>query len=499
MTTLDVTRTPNSRVFVIEDGAGPANAPQYLGAARAGGLDFSLGDVTPLRAPSPNRFGEFDVIDVVRGTEGLPTLPIDMYLDKDLSTFLAIANKKCPIDVHVNFGDCEQPDDFDGGYSRKFVIELAHPTNYSTTELGTISDDGDQPITETLNVSGERVYQVKLLVGEELAGTELTDEVVDVLIPDRLTCGACGVPSDGCQVMFALQGPVAGSPGLPSELIYSQDGGDTWAETNITTLGLAEAGSAMASVGLNIVVISNASDSLHYAPLADILAGTEAWAEVTTGFNVSGSPNAISSVSNTKTWIAGDGGYIYFSDDVTAGVVEQHSGTLTSENLNAIHALNARDVVAVGANNAVLVTSNGGDTWSLVTGPAAGVAINTVFMRSTLEWVVGLANGTLYYTRNGGTSWTAKAFNGSGAGQVRDVLFTSRNVGYMAHDTAAPAGRILRTTNGGHTWQVLPEAQGLTIPANDRVNALAVCEDVNICLGGGLGDNGTDGFLVKFA
>jgi photosystem II stability/assembly factor-like uncharacterized protein len=296
-------------------------------------------------------------------------------------------------------------------------------------------------------------------------------------------------------------GPVAGSPGLPSEIIFSQDGGDTWAETSVATLALGEAGSAFEAVGLNITVVSNDSGSLHFAPLADILTGDEVWTEVATGFNGSGPPNALSSVGSSRTWIVGDGGYIYFTDDITAGVTEQHSGTLTSANLSAVHALNARDAVVVGASNAVLKTVNAGVTWTLITGPAVGITLNTVFMRSTLEWFVGTAGGELYYTLDGGVTWTAKAFNGSGTGNVADVKFATRNIGYMAHATAAVAGRILRTTNGGHTWQVLPEAQGLTIPANDRVNALATCEDanVNFVLGGGLADDATDGFLVKFA
>jgi photosystem II stability/assembly factor-like uncharacterized protein len=69
----------------------------------------------------------------------------------------------------------------------------------------------------------------------------------------------------------------------------------------------------------------------------------------------------------------------------------------------------------------------------------------------------------------------------------------------MAHDTATPAGRVLRTVDGGQSWYVLPEGAG-TIPANDTINAIAACgEDVNVVYTGGLADNATDGILVKGA
>jgi hypothetical protein len=81
---------------------------------------------------------------------------------------------------------------------------------------------------------------------------------------------------------------------------------------------------------------------------------------------------------------------------------------------------------------------------------------------------------------------------------VRHIVFSSPSVGYLAHSTTAPAGRILRTINGGFSWYVLPEASGFSIPANDYVAKLAPCEnEVNLIYGGGLAGNETDGFLVK--
>ena len=66
----------------------------------------------------------------------------------------------------------------------------------------------------------------------------------------------------------------------------------------------------------------------------------------------------------------------------------------------------------------------------------------------------------------------------------------------MSHTTIAPAGRLLRTYDGGYSWIVLPEATGV-IPANDRLNAIATCPiDANIVVGVGLADLTADGIIV---
>lgn len=491
-------RTPFSRVFTIENRAGPANVPVYEGLSRAMGISFPQGDVTPVYNPSESQYGKFDVVDKIRGARGLPTLPIQFRMERDLSEVLEKVNRECDWDIQIHFGDCQDPTDFNE-FNGILVLEAAASTSYDTSELGALDSSQDAVIEENVPFTGEFLYIVRPVNPEELAATEVTDEIIDIVICDAVTCGACGLPRDGCQRVFALTTGTAGSPGLAAELLFTSDGGATWGETDITTLGLGVAPSAMTCVGTNLVVVSNASDSLHYAPIVDILNGVEVWTEVTAGFVAAGSPNAIFSLSRTQTWIVGDGGYVYFSDDITVGVTVQTAGTVTAQDFNAIHGIGKNDLLAVGAANALVVTSNGGETWSLVVGPAVGVALNTVWMRSELEWFIGDAGGDLWYTRDGGTNWTQKAFAGDGAGQVRHITFATPTVGYMAHDTAAPLGRILRTVDGGYSWIVQPPS-GLTFPVNDQINKIAACRDnVNIAFGGGLGDNAADGFIVKLA
>lgn len=491
-------RTPFSRLFTIEDRAGPANAPVYQGFGRAQSPSWDGGDLTSIEAPSEDQYGLFDIIDTIRGAQGLPQLPIQVRYTQDLSEMLRLFRKRCPIDAQVHMGECRNPTDFNGGWHKVAVLEGAILTSYGADELGALVSGEDAVINENIPLTGLNYYEIGRLLPAELGAAEIVQEIVDVEICDSRQCGECGLPSDGCQVVFALTLTAGGSPGLPGELIFSQDGGTTLGETNVTTLGIADDPSAMDCVGTRLIIVSNASCSLHYATIANILAGTEAWVEMAVGFQCpAGAPNAIWSAGALHTFIVGDGGYIYFTADPTASVTVQDAGVVTAQNLAAVHGIDERNVVAVGESNAVVVTENGGETWTLVVGPIPAVDLTAVWMRSELEWFVGDIQGSLWYTRDAGATWTAKAFPGSGAGVVRDIKFSTPTVGYLAHSIVGPAGRILRTIDGGYSWYVLPEAT-TTFPANDYVSSLAVCEeDPNVVFGGGLADDGTDGFFVK--
>ena len=500
MATRNLQKASQTRLFLIEDRAGPANAPEYQTLSRSLGVSWAQGDLTPIRIPDPDAYGKFITVELQRGQEGLPTLSIESRLTRDQSRLLSLVRKGCAFDVQLHAGVCEDPRDFNGGWEKIYILEGALATSYDTTELGALDSDQDVPVNETVALSGLDYYEIKRLQAAAIASSEIVQEIVGVAICDSAQCGECGITSDGCQKVFAVTLSSGGSPGLAAEVIYSEDAGATIGQTNITTLAANENPNDLSCVGINLVVVSEDSESLHYASIADVLNGEETWSEVTSGFVATKGPLAIYSLSAVLTWIAAEGGYIYFTEDATSSVDVQTAGGVTTEDLNDIMAFDESNVLAVGNNNAVLFTTDGGATWSSVTGPAVGVNLNACWMKSAIEWFVASAAGVLYYTRNSGGSWATKGFPGSGAGAVHDIQFATGAVGYMAHATAAGVGRILRTLDGGFSWYVLPEQAGFSLPDNDRINAIAACsEDPNVAFGGGLGANATDGILIKLA
>ena len=173
------------------------------------------------------------------------------------------------------------------------------------------------------------------------------------------------------------------------------------------------------------------------------------------------------------------------------------AGAATPVKLNAVDAISEDFAVAVGNDGGVVFTSDGASFAATTTSPVGvGVNLTTVGVVDENYWLVGTSNGRLYYTFNQGKSWTLKGFPGSGTGIVWDIAVATRSVIYLAHSTTAPAGRILRSFDGGYSWNLTPEGTAV-LPANDHVAALAVCEfDANLVIGGGLADDATDGFIV---
>lgn len=495
-------KNSQTRVFTLEGGSGPGAVAQYQGRARALAPDHAGGDFTPIRAPSRNRYGDFDIIAKIRAQPGLPTLGLELNSTRSRSVMHTLFLKRCDVDVQVHMGECQDPTDF-LSYDAILVLEAAQPTNWGATELGTFEEEA--LVRETLPFSGENMYYIVPVRETPTAATAIQQEVVGVAVIDGVSCGQCGAPSDGASVIFAVTVSEGGSPGLPGEVIFTQDAGSTVGSTIVTTLGANEDASDLAGVGTNVVVISAEDNALHYAPVQDILLEQEAWTRVATGFVALKLPNRIFSLGRTFTWIAADDGYIYFSSDITAGVTPQTDGSVTVEDLVDIHGVDELNLIAVGDSNAVLVTTNGGNVWSSVTGPAPAVNLTACVMRSAREWIVGDAGGNLWYTRDGGLSWTAKAFTGSGSGTINALAFATRSVGFMAH-TLNGKGWVLRTVDGGASWTRVPDGGNISsFTDNDRINRLAVApsapDDIraNVVWAAGLGADAADGILLKIA
>jgi len=165
---------------------------------------WSLGDRTPVREPDPTRYGAFRIVDAIKGEAGLVTLSVEAMYGFDPSEFLRMGRRGCPLDVQVHFGQCQDPRDFNAGWDKVFVLEGADIGNWGTNDMGALQQGEESTVLESIDFNALDAYEIKPLLFAELGEAEIIGEVMAVSICDAVSCGECGIPSTGCQVVFAI-------------------------------------------------------------------------------------------------------------------------------------------------------------------------------------------------------------------------------------------------------------------------------------------------------
>jgi len=478
-------QTGHGRVFLQDGGANPGNQMVYMELARMAGFTEPRGDMSKVEIPSNRAYNQFESIDETVGEDGVVTTSISALLSADN----LILRANCKVHAQVHYGLCEDPMDSNGGWSLIFDYPRARFTSRSSDDQTALNSSQRAQILITGDISAPYMTVLKPMTIGESGASAVARKIVDVRVRDYVSCGDCGYESDGDKRIFAVaEASGLASPGLAAELLYTDDGGSTWTENDISTLSGSEQPAAVELVGQLVVVPSNESESIHYADLSDL----SSWSEVTTGFVGSAGPNDIFAISATRSWLVGDGGYVYLMTSPANGVTVQSAGDVTSENLNAVHADSSRNVVAVGDNGAIIKTTNGGTTWALVTSPTV-YNINTVWMRSQYVWLIGDDGGYVWYTRDAGSTWAEAQFPMRGQGEVYDISFARRNdspYGFMVatktftEDMGEALGYIFRTIDGGDTWYQLPDVEAVT-PFNRGLLACSAGRSGNFVVAGG--------------
>lgn len=492
---ISLAKSSQFRVFVQQAGSSPVNPYVYVGCLSLGGFQQDLGTGDPIYCPSSEVRGAYDIVDTTAPPPALPTTDFTQHMGRNLQDFWwDLRRRRCKFNMAVVGSNCASPDDIND-FQSKILVKSVALTAFNTGAFNTTDADAVIDLTGSLLIGSFDRF-LPMTFGEK-ADTSVFAEALDGIFADKIQCGDCGDPSDGAQKLYVLTSTIAASPALSSQLVHSKNGGSTWATDDITTL-TTKAGSALANVGTRIVVVSNADLAHHYKTQAALDANTAgSWSRVSSGYVTAKGPNAIYSKSPSETYIAANGGYIYFMSNPTAAVTVLTDGSVTVQNLNDIRG-KGRTIVAVGASNAVVLSENGGSTWSLVTGPAVGIALKTIEVVTPSIWFVGTANGKLFYTTNKGVSWTENTPD-SAITVVDKIRFVDELVGYMAVETSGTP-RIYRTSDNGYSWFYDQSYVGGVPSTATRYNfVIPAPKNYNVVLAGGLKSIGTDGILAMGA
>ena len=128
------------------------------------------------------------------------------------------------------------------------------------------------------------------------------------------------------------------------------------------------------------------------------------------------------------------------------------------------------------AENKILGTSDGGQTWALqYTHPQGGTIWSLFPLDDQTVYAVG-EYGLIAYSADGGASWTAQSSPTSNF--LFGIYFSDAATGWICGDY----GVVLKTTNGGTTWNTR------STPTSSRMYDIVFADGVN---GWAVGQNGT--------
>lgn len=504
----DVVKQGSKRVFIQPGGPGPTNPVKYTGIdsqylSFTGSKRPIRGGVDPINTADPLNPSQWIQVGQKTSAPGLPTGTLE--LQEKVGTLpISFDDLICPNSIYVTHGPCTDPSTFDywSGYLEIWAAGLA--TDVDTKDR--TSFENDDAVMDSISYTFRRAYAVgSLTVGEQAAAT-ITREIIDVAIAPNRQCGDCGVTNNGFKWMYAIHKENSGV--AAAQAAYSVDGGVTWTLQTITGMANTEIPSAIAVVGNLLVILSPtgqaATQSSYYYTTINQVTGvpSSSWTEVNTGFVVAGEARDMFVLSPREVFFVGDGGYIYKSTDIPSGVSVVSAGGVVATDLLRVTG-SKEQVVAVGASGKVLVSNNRGVTFSVTTADPSANSNQAVGIRNVNEFWVGDGSGGLYYTVDGGASWTAKSLSGVTLAGVQDILWATPDVGYILATIAGPLGRVFATANGGYTFvnSANQNSRILNVPAAlQRANRIAVPETglsskVNNVLIGGLGA-ATDGVVL---
>jgi len=501
------------RTFVEYGGSSPENPLQFADIDTqymlVGSVEDPItGDISPVWGRDPRNADRFRRLGNSLTPPDLPTFTVtfmerlgtvpEQFMDIGCATF------------YLPVGNCTDLSDINNGpTSSMTILSNAKARTRSMNDRSTLADT-DDPLKDDLEWTADDIYTVGALSFGEKGGVQISREVVDAVWGVKGNCLTCTRGKDYVSWGYAItKSSGAGSPGLPSEVQYTLDGTTTWIDVNISNMGATEDPVAIDIVGDKLVVLSRTAGSAtlggYYYTTIDSDTGIPGavWTKVIAGFEANKQPNDLF-VQGHRTYFAADGGYVYYAANIESGVTVLSAGDATTSDLLRIHG-DGQHLVAVGKASTIIRSQNGGATWGTPAASVSAIAldIGALWVSGAKGiWVGTLASGRVFWTRNGGKTWTQVSFAGAGAGNVRDIVAPTEECITFAYDNNDPTAYLYSSRDAGNTF-VSGGVWTLDLPVFDRTNRIAIPQGpsaktmTNYMLLAGLGGNGVDGILVK--
>lgn len=450
-----------SHHFVSGEGAlwaqrdGPNTVPVYLGCHQLGDVDQPEGDLELIYCPDESGPSRFKTVGSLQGAAGAITTSVTTDVTDELDE---LERTKCPFTLFVHMSKSGRKDVFTN-FDRTFVFTNVRITSRGLTNLTARTPDDNARSEQTFDLSAEQLLRLVTPSVNRQSISE-TQSINDITFCNEEVCRTDEDPASAvCQTGFAVTNHASGSPATAANVLVTTNGG-TWAATDADPFAVGEDLSAVECFALGrdttrVIVGRGSAVALDPASTAYSDDSGATWTEVTIGttnFVYIPTGQSMFALDRNNIYVGLSNGYIYKSTDAGLTYTAIESATIHAGAWNAIHFVDENVGWAGGAANILAKTIDGGTSWSQVTGPTAeaGNAVLTVWVLDRNRVWIGYDSGKLYYTLDG-TTWSERAFTGSGVGDVRDIAFFNDSLGFMATDNASPVGTVHWTIDGGYT------------------------------------------------
>jgi len=479
--------------------AGPNTATAWLACVDMGDVTYPKGDVTREYCPDPAGRGTWSFSTRSQGASGELTFDLTIPIGKTSHLLEDMARTGCPVPIYLLQTECGRRDMFlplgpDEVY-RGTTYARARLTNEGRSGLASRNADGSAPVgaTQTFSLScagGDDWFNLV-----PTRRTTAADQILaDITFCDRSECaGACGPANDPCTDGLFV-GASAVGPAL-ADIQQTTDSGVTWTAVAVDPLAAGINAGACCSFYADentkrwIVTQGEtiaAAGEIHYSDSTILVDPGAAWTTVAMGA-VNEFFGGIFAADRYNIWMvsdtgAGAAGNIYYSADAGLTWANQQ---VCGDAMNEIKFARGQTSVglAVGDQNEIYLCLDGGANahWNAVTGPAAQAAVDcrSCEILDANRFFVGYEDGELWYTTDGGTTWTERAIENPPAATailvIDDIEAIDENCIWICGSctiAAANWGFIERSVDGGTSWECWLPAAATT---SDGLTALYAC------------------------
>jgi photosystem II stability/assembly factor-like uncharacterized protein len=247
------------------------------------------------------------------------------------------------------------------------------------------------------------------------------------------------IAGSGFNNLRATNSQLAEAGGNNGILARTVNGGSSWFTVGVTTpADIRDASFPSQSTGFALDDAGGLFKTVN---------GGSSWSNLDTG--TSANPNALLALDGNRILLVGPKG-IRSSTNGGSSFKAVKSKAVKGKPLNDIDVASGA-LIAFSRSN-IAVSKDNGKTWKKVKGPKKQQLIDVDFVGASKGYAL-TDEGELFKTTNGGDKW--KVVKGLGSDSGYGISFSSASSGYVSVSSFGNqrAGYVLRTKDGGKSWQ----------------------------------------------